>query len=160
MMGISEGYKRIAEKQKAEWLAFLDRCHQAGMPVPERSDFDGVRPKTLHGWHTLEKLLTAENRLNDQEQQNIRRGLELISIYERVEEIRSRLEQGADLPDPQWPTAAPGIPPQIALSAKADFILLWTAVKELGLDHDGQYDGYGKQAQLQMYRIAKERGDF
>lgn len=159
-MGISEGYKRIAEKQKAEWLAFLDRCHQAGMPAPERSDFDGVRPKTRHGWHTLEKLLTAENRLNDQEQQSIRRGLELISIYERVEEIRSRLEQGADLPDPQWPETAPHIPAAVALSQQAAGVLRWVAIKELGLDKSGNYDGYAQTAMLEMYRIAKDRGDF
>jgi hypothetical protein len=159
-MGISEGYKRIAEKQKADWLTFLDRCHQAGMPPPDRSDFDGIWPKSRHGWGILENLLTAENCLNDEERQKIRKGLELISIRERVEDIRRRLEQGADLPDPQWPETAPHIPAAVALRSQAAGVLRWVAIKELGLDKSGSYDVYAQTAMLEMYRIAKERGDF
>ena len=159
-MGIAEGYKRIAEKQKADWLVFRDRFHQAGMTLPERSDFNGIWPRTRHGWSILEKLLKAEYRLNDEEQQKIQKGLELISIHERKEEIRRRLEQGADLPDPHWPDVAPPIPSALALSPQCSHVLLWTAIKELGLDKTDNYKGNYQSAQLQLYRIAKKRGDF
>ncbi len=147
-MGISEGYKRIAEKQKADWLLLLDRFHQVGMAPPERSDFDGIRPKTRHGWSVLENLLTMENRLTDEDKQKIRQGLELISIYERKEEIRRRLEQGADLPDPQWPDVAPPIPSALARSPQCSSVLLWAAIKELGLDKTDNYKGYFQSAQV------------
>ena len=159
-MGISEGYKRIAEQQKAAWISLEQRCQSAGLTPPSREDFDGVRPRTRHGWKTSELLLEAEGLLNEVEKQKIQRGLELISIYERRDEIRQRLAAGADLPDPQWPNAAPNIPADVALSRQASDIVLWTAIKELGLDKTNAYDGYFKQAQVQMYRIAKARGDF
>lgn len=159
-MGISEGYKRIAEQRKAAWIDFEERCQSAGLTPPSREDFDGVQPKTRNGWKKREQLLEAEGSLNDVERQKILRGLELISIYERRDEIRRRLEAGEDLPDPQWPNVAQNIPAEVALSQQASEILLWTAIKELGLDRTSTYDGYFKQAQLQMYRIAKARGDF
>lgn len=159
-MGISEGYKRIAEQQKAAWISLEQRCQSAGLTPPSREDFDGVRPRTRYGWKTFELLLEAEGLLNEVEKQKIQRGLELISIYERRDEIRQRLAAGADLSDPQWPNSAPNIPAEVALSNRASDIVLWTAIKELGLDKTNEYAGYFNQAQVQMYRIAKARGDF
>ncbi len=83
-----------------------------------------------------------------------------MSIYERRDEIRYRLEQGADLPDPQWPYTAQPIPAVLGLSPQCTHVLLWAAIKELGLDKTGNYTGYLQDAQLQLYRIAKDRGDF
>lgn len=157
---MSEGYNRIAEQRKAAWISFEERFQEAGLTPPSREDFDGVHPRTRKGWKVLEQLLEAEGLLTEIEKQKIQRGLELISIYERRDEIRQRLAAGEDLPDPQWPNVAQGIPAEIALSQQASDILLWTAIKELGLDKTNTYDGYFKQAQLQMYRIAKDRGDF
>ncbi|WP_312260635.1 hypothetical protein [Limnohabitans sp.] len=159
-MGISEGYKRIAEKQKAEWLVFVERVQRAGLPAPERTDFSNTRPITRRGWHLLEELLLVENSLHQEERAEIQRGLDLLRIYERRDEIRSRLMQGADLPDPQWPEVAPPIPSELALSPQCTHVLLWAAIKELGFDKTDNYKGYYQNAQVQLYRIAKERGDF
>lgn len=155
-MGISEGYKRIAEQRKAAWIAFEERCRSAALTLLSREDFDGVHPRTRNGWKTLEQLLQAEGLLNEIEIQKIEKGLELISIYERRDEIRQRLAFGADLPDPEFPNAASSIPADVALSQQASDVVLWVAIKELGLDKAGKYDGYHKQAQLQMYRIRND----
>ncbi len=158
-MGMAEGYRRIGETQKADWVAFEQRCQKFGI-IPDPRDFNGDRPQTRNAWGTLETLLKAEERLDKQEQEKIAEALERLSIHERADEIRERLSKGVDLPDPEWPDSSPSIPAKLALSPKADSVVLWTAVRELGLDRGDKYDGYRKQAQLQMYQIAKERGDF
>jgi hypothetical protein len=159
-MGISDGYRCIAEKKAADWDELQARCRRAGLPTFNKNDFDGSHPITRSGWECQRKLLEAEGRLDEAVAHEIERWLEGISIHERESEIRRRLQNGSELPDPRWPDAAPKISPEVALSAQASDVRRWTAIKELGLDKDGAYRSVYEDAMLQMYRIAQDRGDF
>lgn len=159
-MGISDGYRRIAQKKAADWAELQTRCQRAGLPALNENDFDGTYPITRSGWECQRKLLEAEGRFDEAAAHEIERGLERISIHEREFEIRRRLQSGSELPDPRWPDSAPKISSEVALSAQASDVLRWTAIKELGLDKDGAYRPVYEAAMLQMSRIAKDRGDF
>lgn len=159
-MGISEGYRRIAEKVASDWLHLQQRCEMAGLPPLDKRDFDGTHPVTRLGWECKKQLLVKEGRLGQTEQLEIARGLEMIRINERENEIRERLEAGADLPDFRWPDTSPSIPSAIALSSQASKVLRWTAIKELGLDKDTTYEWFYHGAMVEMYQIGKCRGDF
>jgi hypothetical protein len=159
-MGMFEGYRRLAEKNKRDWQAFVDRFQSTGLPCPDSRDFDGCRPVTRAGWDVYRSLLEKEGRVTAAEDLKIRRGLEGIAIREREEEIRLRLRGGAKLPDPQWPATSPSIPGDVALTNGASDVVQWSAIKDLGLDQDEYYRPVLSRARLQMYDIARHRGDF
>jgi len=64
-MGISEGYKRIFEQRKAEWVEFRKRFSEARLPAPKSRDFDGNRPTTTIGWNSYRRLLDVEGKLDE-----------------------------------------------------------------------------------------------
>lgn len=166
-MGISEGYRRIAEQQREKWKQFNQRLLAAGLPEANRSDFDdsfggqygAVRPRTRAGWAIFVSLREKEGGLTSAERDEVRYGLEQILISEKMEEIRTRLEAGGALPDPVWPDSSPPILAEFALSSRARGIFRWSAIKELGLDTDQHYSGVYRSAQSERHDVARQRGD-
>jgi hypothetical protein len=167
-MGMSEGYRRIAEQKREKWERFNRRLHAVGLPEAKRPDFDDefggqyldVTPRTRAGWAIYVDLREREGGLTPKEYDEIKYGLERILISEKEEEIRRRLEAGGTLPDPNWPDTSPEISAETALSQRAISIVHWAAIKELGLEKDEHYRGVYRSVQSEMYDISRQRGDF
>jgi hypothetical protein len=166
-MGMSEGYRRIAEQQREKWKSFNRRLIDAGLPEAQRPDFDDefggqygdVKPRTRSGWAIYVALREKEGGLASEEKDDVKYGLERILISEKQQEIRKRLEAGGTLPDPRWPDTSPAIPAETALSHRATSIVHWAAVKELGLEKDEHYGSVYRSARDEMYDISRQRGD-
>lgn len=166
-MGISEGYRRIAEQQRENWRQFNQRLLAVGLPEANRSDFDdsfggqygAVSPRSRTGWNIFVTLREKEGGLTAEEHDKVKYGLQQILVSEKMDEIRIRLESGGSLPDPVWPDSSPPIPAEFALSISASSILRWSAIKELGWDTDQHYSGVYRSAQSERHDFARKRGD-
>ena len=166
-MGMSEGYRRIAEQQREKWKEFNLRLIAAGLPEANRLDFDdsfggqygAVSPRSRTGWAIFVALREKEGGLTTEERDKVKYGLEQILISEKMKEIRTRLEAGGTLPDPVWPDTSPPIRAEFALSSRAKSILWWSAIKELELHTDKHYSHIYGSAQSERNDFARQQLD-
>jgi hypothetical protein len=166
-MGLSEGYKRLAEARKAEWQKLIARFQRANLPIPDAKDFSAgvlspdVHPSTRIGWDQLSSLLENEGQLTESSKAEIARGLQRIDIQERAREIEERIKKGESIPDPSWPRSSSMLSPDdLRKQGQIFHIIRWTAIRELGFDGIDDYASTQRAAALEAYGIAKRRGDF
>ena len=164
-MGISDGYRRISQKSQELWLEYKARFNKAGLPEPIAANYlyGTCRPCTKEGWACHKTLLEREGSLTDSALADIEKGLNAIRILDKVAEIRRLISTGLPVLDPNYilPRQVElHLPMDVALSNRADKIILWMAIVELKLDQVDIYKNLIFDARIQAYQIRKSRGDF